>query len=103
MIIGDHTESHPELPKITSDAILRNEIVDSKKSIESRIGRTIDTFAYPFGEYNDQDVSTVKQVGYTSARALRGCVYQSENILFTLCGVIITGDFNRFVSIVNRP
>jgi len=102
MIIGNHTWSHPELPKITSSTALQQEIVDSKKSIEIHIGKTIDTFAYPFGEYNDQDVSLVKQAGYSSARALRGCIYQSGDILFTLCGVIITGDFNRFVSIVNR-
>lgn len=102
MIIGDHTESHPELPKVTVLADLQREIIGSKKWIESRLGKTIDTFAYPFGAYNDQDISVVKQAGYTSARALRGCVYQSADILFTLCGVIITGDFNRFASIINR-
>lgn len=102
MIIGDHTESHPELPKVTSNTVLQQEIIDSKKFIETRIGKTIDTFAYPFGEYNDQAVGVVKQAGYASARALRGCVYQSQDILFTLCGVIITGDFNRFVATVNR-
>ena len=102
MIIGDHTASHPQLPKVTSDASLQGEIAGSKKIIEAQIGKTIDTFAYPYGAYNAADVNDVKQAGYTSARALNECVYQSQDILFTLCGVIITGDFNRFVSIVNR-
>lgn len=102
MIIGGHTGSHPELPKITSLAILDREIINSKKYIENQINKTIDTFAYPFGEYNSQDISVVKQAGYTSARTVAGCVYQSPDNLFTLCGVIITGDFNRFVAAVNR-
>lgn len=102
MIIGGHTGSHPELPKITDIAVLDKEIIDSKKYIETKIGQSIDAFAYPFGEYNQQDIVVVKQAGYTSARTVAGCVYQSPDKLFTLCGAIITGDFNRFVSIVNR-
>lgn len=102
MIIGDHTKSHPELPKITDDALLRQEIIDSKKIIEGRIGKTVDAFAYPFGEYNKKSVAMVEQGGYASARTVQGCVEQSKDRLFTLCGLIITGDFNRFVSLVNK-
>ena len=102
MIIGGHTASHPELPKVTDIATLNEEIIRSKETTEAELGRTIGTFAYPFGEYNQQDINVVEQAGYSSARTVAGCVYQSPNSLFTLCGVIITGDFNRFVAIVNR-
>jgi len=102
MIIGSHTKSHPELPKIVDDKVLRQEIVDSKKIIEAKTGKPVDDFAYPFGEYNDHAVDLVVQAGYKSARGVHGCVQQSKEILFTLCGIIVTGDFNRFVALINQ-
>ncbi len=101
MIIGGHTKSHPELPKITDDAVLRQEIIDSKKIIEAKIGRTVNDFAYPFGAYNDRSVDLVTQT-YKSARGVQGCAQQSKERLFTLCGIIVTGDFNRFVALINK-
>lgn len=101
MIIGDHTKSHPKLPKITDEASLREEIVASKSIIETRIGKTINSFAYPFGEYNDRDVDIVRSV-YTSGRGVKNGTYQTKNDLFTLNGIIVTGDFNKFVAHLSK-
>ncbi len=101
MIIGGHTKSHPELPKITSDEA-RKEITGSKKTIESKIGKIVDYFAYPFGEYNGNIVNMAMEAGYKSARAVGECANQSKDKLFTLCGITVTGDFNRFVALVNK-
>ena len=102
MIIGDHTKSHLELPKIIDDNVLRQEIVESKKIIEDQIGKTVNDFAYPYGEYNDHVVGIVAQAGYKSARTVVGGNYQTKEVLFTLNGIIITGDFNRFVALINK-
>lgn len=102
MIIGGHTKSHPELSKIVDDNALRQEIVGSKKIIEDHLGKTLNDFAYPFGKYNDHVVSMVAQAGYKSARTVVGGNYQSKEALLTLHGIIITGDFNRFVALINK-
>ncbi len=102
MEIGGHTRSHPELPKIKELALLNEELADSKKVIEKQIGQPIKDFAYPFGEYDDQAIQVLKASGYQSARALIRSSESKTSALYTLPGFIITGDFNRFVSLVNK-
>lgn len=102
MIIGDHTKSHPELSKIKDDSTLRQEIEDSKKIIETKIGRAINDFAYPFGDFNSHTVDIVKQAGYKSARTVFKGTRQTNDIVFMLRGIIVTGDFNRFVALINE-
>ena len=46
--IGSHTLTHPILPSI-DDAALEREIVDSRRILEQRLGRTVDLFCYPNG------------------------------------------------------
>lgn len=102
MVIGDHTKSHPELSKIKDDATLRQEIEDSKKIIEAKIRKPVNDFAYPFGDFNSHTVDIVKQAGYKSARTVFKGTHQTNDIVFTLHGIIVTGDFNRFVSLINE-
>lgn len=49
---GAHTVSHPMLDQLEPDAI-RKEIVESKQQIETHLDHEIDTFAYPYGRYNE--------------------------------------------------
>lgn len=102
MVIGDHTYSHPQLPKVIDAKALNREIVESKSVIEKNIGKAVKDFAYPFGEYNNKDVELVRQAGYQSARTVYSGTLQTEDILFTLRGIIVTGDFNRFVSSLKK-
>lgn len=102
MIIADHSFSHPELPKIKDSTILKKEIAGSKDVLEKKLGISIKDFAYPFGEYNDQDIQVVKDSGYRMARTVRSGFKADSNSPFTVDGIIITGDFNRFVSAVNK-
>lgn len=102
MVIGDHTYSHPELPKVTDPNALRKEIVESKKVIEDHIGKSVKDFAYPFGAYTSKHVDLVKQAGYQSARTVYSGTLQTPDISFTLRGIIVTGDFNRFVSSLTK-
>lgn len=102
MIIGDHTYSHPELPKVTDATALNKEIVVSRQVIQDHIHKIVKDFAYPFGAYEKKDIDLVKQAGYQSARTVFSGTKQTTNILFTLRGIIVTGDFNRFVSMLNK-
>lgn len=102
MVIGGHTKSHPELSKIKDDVTLKQEIEDSKKIIEGKIKKPVNDFAYPFGDFNSHTVAIVRQAGYKSARTVFKGTHQTSDIVFTLHGIIVTGDFNRFVSLVNE-
>jgi len=97
MTIGGHSKSHPTLVDIHNENILRNELVDSKKVIESHIGRTVDLFAYPFGHPNDEIIKVLKEAGYKAARTTYiGSVHTLDNI-YTLKGIIVDQNFDNFV------
>jgi peptidoglycan/xylan/chitin deacetylase (PgdA/CDA1 family) len=49
--IGSHTISHPILPTL-SGAERKCEIRDSRQILESKLGRTVDSFCYPNGSEN---------------------------------------------------
>jgi peptidoglycan/xylan/chitin deacetylase (PgdA/CDA1 family) len=64
--IGSHTVTHPSLPKLSiSDQ--KNEIVESKKKIETIIDKPLTTFAYPYGDYTAETASIVQQNGFRCA------------------------------------
>jgi peptidoglycan/xylan/chitin deacetylase (PgdA/CDA1 family) len=63
--IGSHTLTHPILPSI-SDEALEREIVDSRRILEQRLGRTVDLFCYPNGSL-DRRVHAVVARTYRAA------------------------------------
>jgi peptidoglycan/xylan/chitin deacetylase (PgdA/CDA1 family) len=50
--IGAHSRTHPRLPDLTRREI-EAEIVQSKREIEDRVGHRVETFAYPYGDYDE--------------------------------------------------
>ena len=64
--IGAHTRTHPMLVE-SSDDQLSQEVRGSKEDIEQRLGRSPDTFAFPFGEYNAKVLGVVSETGYEAA------------------------------------
>jgi peptidoglycan/xylan/chitin deacetylase (PgdA/CDA1 family) len=64
--VGSHTCTHPLLRRL-SDAQARQEIVDSKRYIEERIGRAVRWFCYPSGDFGSREASLVTEAGYQGA------------------------------------
>lgn len=64
--IGSHTLSHPDLTKISSDKA-NEEIVKSKAVLEQIIGKSIVSFCYPSGKFNDATEADVEKAGYSYA------------------------------------
>jgi peptidoglycan/xylan/chitin deacetylase (PgdA/CDA1 family) len=58
--IGSHTKSHPDLQQLSAEEI-EQEVGASKTEIESRIGSSVESFAYPFGSFNLAAVGAVKR------------------------------------------
>jgi len=66
---GGHTMTHPILSKVSLEQA-RYEIQESKKIIETRMDRPINTFAYPNGQpddFNAEIKQIVKDTGYRLA------------------------------------
>lgn len=64
--IGSHTLTHTILTNI-SHKEAEEEIMDSKKKIEKKIGRKIRAFAYPNGNCSDEIIRLVEKAGYSCA------------------------------------
>lgn len=102
MTIGDHTKSHPYLYKITGKDKLRQEIIESRKILESNLGKKIDIFAYPFGHFNEEIMAILKEDGFRAARTdgYNGAVH-TLNDLFTLKSIDAENDLTKFVEALN--
>lgn len=64
--IGAHSITHGFLTQYT-DADLHDELSLPKEELESRLNTTIQSFAYPQGDYDPRVVSAVQQAGYSTA------------------------------------
>jgi peptidoglycan/xylan/chitin deacetylase (PgdA/CDA1 family)/SAM-dependent methyltransferase len=64
--IGGHTVFHPLLPAHSS-SFQRHEILDGKLQLERILGTSIDTFAYPNGEYDQASLDIVREAGFLCA------------------------------------
>ena len=101
MEIGSHTKSHPYLSKLSPE-VLREEIFESKKILESHLGMRITAFATPFGYSSDLVTSLIREAGYTSGRTLYRSVYHTKDDLLKLKSVLISDDFEEFKRMVTR-
>ncbi len=65
--IGSHTSTHPYLSQLTN-AQQDSEINDSKTALEAMGYSNVATFAYPFGDYNEDTLDLLRQSDYVLAR-----------------------------------
>ena len=81
--IGSHTLDHIYL-KQASKNYADKQIIESKKKFEEQFGIKIFTFAYPYGAFNDDNIKSVQNAGYTAAVSVISGVMQSKDNLFYL-------------------
>lgn len=65
---GSHSASHSDLRSLSDDRLM-HEIEASKKTIEDRLGKQVNFFAYPFGRFDSRVIEHVKMAGYKKAYA----------------------------------
>ncbi|MBI1991661.1 MAG: polysaccharide deacetylase family protein [Candidatus Omnitrophica bacterium] len=66
MTIGSHTMHHSYLPLVSEERLME-ELVESKRLIEQRIGRAVDFLSYPVGGFTPQAQAVIQQAGYRAA------------------------------------
>jgi peptidoglycan/xylan/chitin deacetylase (PgdA/CDA1 family) len=64
--IGSHTCSHPRLSSLATPEIDR-ELGASRAEIENRLGRSCETLAYPYSDYDERVVRAARDAGYRLA------------------------------------
>lgn len=81
MEIGAHSRTHARLTELDI-ADLRDEVTGSREDLGHVLGRPIDSFAYPYGSFNEQVVQTVGEAGYKIACTTRsGAALNHTDIL----------------------
>jgi len=66
MEIGSHSSNHVKLSKCKSE-ILKKEIFDSKETLEKKFKVSVNHFCFPYGDFSEMTIRTVKEAGYKSA------------------------------------
>jgi peptidoglycan/xylan/chitin deacetylase (PgdA/CDA1 family) len=64
--IGSHTKSHVSLPA-ESTHVVSDELMGSRRALETQLGEPIRHFAYPGGQFNEPVIDAVGRAGYEFA------------------------------------
>jgi peptidoglycan/xylan/chitin deacetylase (PgdA/CDA1 family) len=79
--IGAHSVTHCNLAKQT-EAVAAQELADSRKNIENLLQRSIDHFAYPYGDRNaagTREFALAQAAGFKTAVTTRPGVISADN------------------------
>src|SRR3990172_9216760 len=100
--VGAHTVTHPMISTLPT-ALQRDEIQQSKTSLEKILGRPVISFAYPYGNYSAETVPIVREAGFTCACSTLPGVVGRDNDRFQLPRVQIEDwdgeEFSRKLSL----
>lgn len=69
---GSHTRRHIRLESRTASAVMREEIVGSRRILEERLGRPVQLFCYPNGDYCPAAVEFVRSTYSAAVTMNRG-------------------------------
>lgn len=101
---GSHTLTHPNLPRISLKQA-EKEIALSKEIMEKMLGRTIESFCYPFGHFDNHILLIVSN--YYKYAVVTPNIYNPifRRTLYTIRRIsIYRGDnFQRFRLKISRP
>jgi peptidoglycan/xylan/chitin deacetylase (PgdA/CDA1 family) len=96
MSFGAHSVSHGILTRMRLE-LARNEIVESKRQLEDRLGRSVTCFAYPNGDYSAELVQFVRTVGFKCAVSVLPCTPVSRrDDIYSLPRIPVCEDFDKF-------
>lgn len=77
--IGSHTVNHFPLDSLTVGQSAY-EMIESKRIIESRIGKEVNHFCYPLGSHGRKEIEILKKSSYASATTIKMSNIFAENL-----------------------
>lgn len=103
--IGAHTLNHVYLKGMGKNKA-EEEILQSKKNLEDDFAIKVESFAYPFGAYDDQIVKIVKEASFSAAVTVNPGTIQQKSNIFTLkrirSGVVASPNIINVLENFNR-
>ncbi|HEY7547531.1 MAG TPA: polysaccharide deacetylase family protein [Blastocatellia bacterium] len=94
--IGSHTVTHPILTGIGEER-LRVELCQSRSRLEAMLGRAIDLFCYPNGDYDQRVRRAAQEAGYRCAVTIEAGLNKIDSDPMQLRRVHTESNFARFV------
>ncbi len=91
--IAAHTKTHPHLNQLHSGEAA-GEIASSKQAIESHLGTAVETFCYPYGNYDKDTPNLVQEAGFLGACTTRSGLATASACRFLLPRVKISHSDN---------
>ncbi len=93
MEVGAHSRTHCDLIQQSPQSI-QDEIYGSKQDLENILSKSVESFAYPYGHFNNSIIETVKQVGFRSACITRSGWYRPEEDKLQVRRITVFGSDN---------
>jgi peptidoglycan/xylan/chitin deacetylase (PgdA/CDA1 family) len=87
---GSHTMNHPRLADL-SPLACRDELLQSRRLLEDRLGHEVRHLAYPFGSFNDSVRALAAETGYHSACSVNVGLSPPDDDLLALHRVPVNG------------
>lgn len=81
--IGSHTVNHPDLTTLPVQKVFY-ELNESKKILKNMTGININSFAFPYGRYNEEVLEGIKKAGYLNAVTTKYGKLHKKNTLYEL-------------------
>ncbi len=107
--IGNHTATHAYLVEKNAGEEFpawRERIIEDIQKAQRQFEKQLDfkptLFVYPYGEYSQEVVDIVKQLGFTAAFAQQSGVVHSEHDLFTLPRFPMGGPYATLEGFVSK-
>lgn len=99
-IIGSHGATHSDFNSLNDEEI-NEEVINSKKDLEKKLGIKIKYFAYPKGRYTTKVLDTIKEADYSLGLSMNDGIInkQVNKLLIPRVGVDKTHSFAEFKSI----
>ena len=95
LTLGAHTRTHPLLPELPR-ADAEEEIAGSRADLARALGEPVETFAYPFGRWDEATAEAVRRAGFGCAVSIRTGRNCAATPPYALRRVEIHGDESFF-------
>lgn len=93
VLFGSHTITHPILSRLSEERLVQ-ELQDSKRAIEEKLGTEVSAFAYPVGrkqDFSEMTKSRLKEAGYGCALTTVFGANEMGQDLFELKRMMVRG------------
>ncbi len=90
MEIGSHTRTHPSLPGMSVETIWR-ELAESRALLQQRLGQEVNSFAYPYGRFDDGVAHLTAVAGYHIAVVTKQGAHHTTDNMMTLRRIRVRG------------